>query len=109
MPAKVQLSYARVSTRSRSETGSTMPVTDAPLLSETIISSASSQQFTITPPDSICFGRVVASGGAVYVAIDLDASETPNALANPRVLIPDGGSYWFAPAKGGIEVSIADA
>ena len=76
------------------------PIPDA---AQTMTSSGTSTPSTIAAKGGE-YLRVVASGGAVYVAV----GAAPTAGANLGDMVPDGGAFDCGPLKAGDKVAIKD-
>lgn len=90
----------------RALTGSTMPVADSvPLFSDTMTSSGTSAQSSITAPDTNGFWSITAKDGSVFVKF----GSNPTAVTDEGWLILDGQTRDFAVSAASEKVAIKDA
>jgi hypothetical protein len=102
--ATVHVTLSRV--KGRASTGSTMPVQDSVEISaDTMTSSGTSAQSSITAPDLDCFWSVTVTGGNVYVKFGAN----PTAVADAGYLLLDGDTRDFSPCAVSEKLAIKDA
>ena len=105
--ATVSAALTGVSNNARSGLNNVLPAPDAaPLSSDTLTSSASSQQFSVTAPSDArgLFWVVTASGNDVWIAF----GDNPTAVAGTHYLVVDGTTRDFAAAPSQ-KIAVIDA